>query len=162
MDRGAEQLFEQTLEGLQRHWVALAGVALAAIMGGGAGKALSPSGLYRDPIPTQLISGPPVELADATQPYWPGGRMPDYVVGTDVTDPPREVTPLPATLAAYAYLTEDLGHRYPVYEAPDVYDRAAEAVAAEAVAEAREHEAFSVELAASEDAYEVYPALAPG
>ncbi len=154
MDPRVEHAIEATRQGLQRHWVALAGVAVAALMGGGAGQALSPSNLFHERPGTQLISGPPSEQADLTLQTWPSGRIPDYVIGTDMIYKPQEVAPLPATDAAYAEL-----ERISIPTAEEAA-QAAEATAHEIAVEYGQ--AFSAEHAASNEVVESYPALAPG
>jgi hypothetical protein len=155
--------FEQTLDaagaGLRRHWVALVGVAVAAVLGGGAARVLSPRDLYHAPPATQLISAPAAVLADQTLPSWPGGRIPEYVVGTDLTRAMAEVTPYPAVEDAYAELEVAARIRQDATRDPpaNVYQRAAYAD------EAAVQTVFSAEQALdSADAVEAYPAMAPG
>jgi hypothetical protein len=145
---------EQIARHLQRHWVALAGVAAAALIGGGAGKALSPRGLYEDPQPAQLISEPHLaQQADFTTVSWTHGP-PDYVVGTDVTRPREAALPPISSYAAPA------GDAPAQTEATDAH--AAEAVANEAVGDADHRQATDAGQAASSDSSESYPAMAPG
>jgi hypothetical protein len=135
---------------LERHWIALAGIAAAALLGSGAGKALAPN-LYQEPQPAQLISGPAAVEADET-PVVSSRHLPEYVVGTDAAHSK------PAA-ADGAYLSAAYG----VAETPDVYAHTDEAVATNAVADTdRQQGAANVDQAASSDSTEVYPAMAPG
>ena len=97
--------------------------------------------------------------------------MPDYVIGTDLTNPNRAVEQLPAVQAAYAMLTpgyddarygdtRQAGGHY-ASSTPAVYEHVAGAEEYAAPA-GRDDEPLTAAQAAADDMPEALPALAPG
>jgi hypothetical protein len=167
MDTSAADIADQTLAGLRRHWIALAGVGVAAVMGGGFGKALVPQDLHNTPVEMQMISGPPVQLAEHEVQRWSNGRVPDYVIGADMARPPRDYD-----AAAYTEAFQPVAEtsfdadRYarPEYQAiaASVTEHAREAAQGEPWAPPHNLEAQNAYTAASDDAFSALPAMAPG
>jgi hypothetical protein len=171
MDPRIEHRLDDFNRALEAHWIALTGIAVALVLGGGFAKALTPSELYHVPPPTQLIADAPQRLADSTYPSWPGGRVPDYVIGTDLTNPNRAMEQLPAVQAAYAMLTPGYDDaRYGDSRQPDGHYASATPAAYDNLADTEENaapigrddEPLTAAQAAVDDTPETLPALAPG
>ena len=172
MDTRVGHYLESCDAGLRRHRIALIGVAVAVVMGGSFAKMLDPSALAKTPPPTELITGLPAQLADNSYPVFPGGRVPDYVVGTDLTNPNRaSVDALPEVQAAYQMLTPGYddaryGDRrgaddHYVSPLPSAYDHVSNTEETAASA-ASPDEAVNAAESVEDEPPEAHPALAPG
>lgn len=133
---------EKFLRTLSHHRVALAGFAIAVMLGVMTGGLLKPAGLLQEPMAAQLISGQP-QVADAPpalvlEPFPTNSARRPWVVGTDAA----KMTELPRLAASYDDRSYEQTYARPMDEAmplpdstPSAADRAVDAVAHEAFVE---------------------------
>lgn len=166
MDTLPKDIAEKSLFHLRRHWIALAGVGVAAVMGGGFAKVLSPEELNPAPMASQLISGPPVAAPAEDMRISYNGRMPDYVIGTDLTRPPRDYSPEPfgEDIQRIADTSFDADrYQRPQYETVAAYvDHHARQAARSEIDTRSNLEAYNVYQTTTDDAFSALPAMAPG
>jgi hypothetical protein len=165
MDPRPQDIAETSLL-LRRHWIALAGVGVAALMGGGFAKVLSPEELNPAPMASQLFSGPPVAAPAEDMRLSYNGRMPDYVIGTDLTRPPRDYSPEPFSedIQQIADTSFDADrYQRPQYETvADYVNHHARQAARSGPDAPFNREAYSVYHSTTDDAFSALPAMAPG
>ncbi len=127
--------FEQFVQTLNHHRVAVGGLALAITLGAMTGSVLKPSGLLEEPMAAQLIASQPsgdnASASVVLEPWPTNNANRPWVAGTDFA----KAMELPRLSASYDVARyDDAMHEATVEEStPSVMDQAVDAVAEESV-----------------------------
>jgi len=164
MDPRPQDIVDKSLVHLRRHWIALAGVGVAAVMGGGFAKVLAPEELSPVPAAALQITAPPAPMPAEDMRLSYNGRLPDYVIGSDLARPARDyaIAPFsediqPVTETRF----DDDRYERPHYRTVNAMELASGAARSEPRAP-HNREAINALQMATDDAFAALPAMAPG